>query len=57
MLFLQFFFFLLLNFNPFSSNRNWHPPNFTIDELLHVKEKYKNIADEMDKTFAELAGY
>ncbi|XP_065572943.1 tropomyosin isoform X12 [Artemia franciscana] len=27
------------------------------DELVNEKEKYKNIADEMDTTFAELAGY
>jgi hypothetical protein len=27
------------------------------DELVNEKEKYKNIADEMDQTFAELAGY
>jgi hypothetical protein len=27
------------------------------DELVHEKEKYKSIADEMDTTFAELAGY
>jgi len=26
-------------------------------ELVNEKEKYKNIADEMDQTFAELAGY
>jgi hypothetical protein len=28
-----------------------------LDELVHEKEKYKSIADEMDTTFAELAGY
>ncbi|XP_046437586.1 tropomyosin-like isoform X1 [Daphnia pulex] len=27
------------------------------DELVHEKEKYKSIADEMDTTFVELAGY
>lgn len=26
-------------------------------ELVNEKEKYKNISDEMDQTFAELAGY
>lgn len=30
---------------------------FFTDELVNEKEKYKNIADEMDQTFAELAGY
>jgi len=33
----------------------FHPP-FSY-ELLSEKEKFKNIADEMDQTFAELAGY
>lgn len=27
------------------------------DELLSEKEKYKAISDELDATFAELAGY
>jgi len=27
------------------------------DELVHEKEKYKSIADEMDTTIVELAGY
>jgi len=27
------------------------------DELVNEKEKYKHIADEMDQTFAELAGF
>lgn len=27
------------------------------DELLTEKEKYKAISDELDATFAELAGY
>ena len=30
---------------------------FHADELVHEKEKYKSIADEMDTTFVELAGY
>jgi hypothetical protein len=27
------------------------------DELMNEREKYKAIADEMDQTFADLAGY
>jgi len=27
------------------------------DELLAEKERYKSISDELDSTFAELAGY
>jgi len=27
------------------------------DELMNEKDKYKAIADEMDQTFADLAGY
>lgn len=38
------------------TNLNFFFPSFT-DELVHEKEKYKSIADEMDTTFAELAGY
>ena len=30
---------------------------FHSDELVHEKEKYKSIADEMDTAFVELAGY
>ena len=29
----------------------------TADELLAEKERYKNISDDLDATFAELAGY
>lgn len=29
----------------------------TTDELVHEKEKYKSISDELDQTFAELTGY
>lgn len=29
----------------------------TTDELLAEKERYKAISDELDSTFAELAGY
>lgn len=32
-------------------------PTFFSDELLAEKEKYKAISDELDQTFAELAGY
>lgn len=27
------------------------------DELVHEKEKYKSVSDELDQTFAELTGY
>jgi hypothetical protein len=27
------------------------------DELMNERDKYKAIADEMDQTFADLAGY
>merc|ERR1712033_38998 len=27
------------------------------DELVHEKEKYKAISDELDQTFAEMSGY
>jgi len=31
---------------------------FTIkDELVHEKEKFKAISDELDQTFAEMSGY
>jgi len=30
---------------------------FRTYELVNEKEKYKHIADEMDQTFAELAGF
>jgi len=33
---------------------NWF--EFSKDELLAEKEKYKNISDELDQTYAELAG-
>lgn len=29
----------------------------TLDELGINKDRYKSLADEMDSTFAELAGY
>jgi DNA polymerase elongation subunit (family B) len=31
-------------------------PSIT-DELMNERDKYKAIADEMDQTFADLAGY
>ena len=30
---------------------------FFSDELLHEKEKFKSISDELDQTFAEMSGY
>jgi len=33
------------------------PPFILTDELVNEKEKYKNIADEMDLAFSELSGY
>jgi len=27
------------------------------DELVHEKEKFKAISDELDQTFAEMSGY
>lgn len=45
-----------------------HPHTFTTlqmvtdwillkDELVHEKEKFKAISDELDQTFAEMSGY
>jgi len=31
--------------------------SLALDELVQQKEKYKSVADEMDQTFSELAGY
>jgi len=28
-----------------------------VDELVHEKEKFKAISDELDQTFAEMSGY
>ncbi len=28
-----------------------------LDELVHEKEKFKAISDELDQTFAEMSGY
>ena len=30
---------------------------FILDELVHEKEKFKAISDELDQTFAEMSGY
>jgi len=30
---------------------------FLPDALLHEKEKFKSISDELDQTFAEMSGY
>ena len=32
-------------------------PFFFPDELVHEKEKFKAISDELDQTFAEMSGY
>jgi len=35
-----------------------HPEYFTLSyDLANEREKYKSIANEMDQTFAELAGF
>ena len=31
--------------------------NAIADELVHEKEKFKAISDELDQTFAEMSGY
>ena len=31
--------------------------NRFLDELVHEKEKFKAISDELDQTFAEMSGY
>jgi len=36
--------------------KNLLTPSVT-DELVNEKEKYKNIADEMDQAFSELSGF
>jgi len=36
---------------------NTATPTTGIDELLAEKEKYKGISEELDQTFAELAGF
>jgi hypothetical protein len=30
---------------------------YILDELVHEKEKFKAISDELDQTFAEMSGY
>jgi len=30
---------------------------YVSDELVHEKEKFKAISDELDQTFAEMSGY
>jgi len=34
-----------------------HNHQSVTDELVNEKEKYKNIADEMDQAFSELSGF
>ena len=36
---------------------DWCVLLFAADELLAEKEKYKSISEELDTTFAELAGF
>ncbi|TKR92761.1 hypothetical protein L596_007346 [Steinernema carpocapsae] len=58
---------LLLPFHVFSSTRlrrsrsqdfSGFPPNLAFaDDLVHEKERYKAISEELDATFAELSGY
>lgn len=31
--------------------------SFILDELVHEKERYKAISEELDQTFQELSGY
>ena len=38
----------------FSGDSYW---SFISDELVHEKEKFKAISDELDQTFAEMSGY
>jgi len=39
--------------------RTWkpHSTTFRTYELVHEKEKFKAISDELDQTFAEMSGY
>ena len=42
--------------------KTWPPWNInmsvsTTDELVHEKEKYKSITDDLDQTFSELSAY
>ena len=30
---------------------------FLLDELLHEKEQFKSVSDDLDQTFAEMSGY
>ena len=30
---------------------------FLLDELLHEKEQFKAVSDDLDQTFAEMSGY
>jgi len=36
---------------------NGYSGSYTQDELVHEKEKFKAISDELDQTFAEMSGY
>lgn len=36
---------------------DWENIILLTDELVHEKERYKNISEELDQTFQELSGY
>ena len=51
-----------LEMNKIKQNRLFFPlmtifQFFFADELVHEKEKFKAISDELDQTFAEMSGY
>ena len=39
------------------SSWGWNIYKLVLDELLHEKERYKAISEELDSTFQELSGY
>ena len=45
---------MLRKFSNFMDDSN---ENVVADELVHEKEKFKAISDELDQTFAEMSGY
>lgn len=42
---------------PVTTTHVLSPQTSVTDELVNEKEKYKNIADEMDQAFSELSGF
>ena len=40
-----------------NTNTNMFFSTYLTDELVHEKEKFKAISDELDQTFAEMSGY